>query len=243
MTIPNENERLDTVNDGIRIYQYKDGQLFGSDALLLAGYVRGRAKRAAELGSGSGILSLLLLQREKAARIDCFELQGAYCELTRRNAALNGFGDRLRVVEGDLRETSCLPGRSGAYDLVVANPPYMPRGGKECETPSRQIARHEVCGGVADFTAAAGRLLQTGGYYEVVCRPDRLTDLLCAMREAAVEPKKLTPVSARRGEAPCLILVEGKKGGNPGLRWSAAFSMDGGEYDVLMRDGSFPAQG
>lgn len=233
-------ERIDTVNDQLRLIQYPDGNLFGSDALVLAGFVNTTGvEKAAELGCGSGIVSLLCLARNKAKSVDAYEIQPEYADLARRNASLNGYADRMNVVEGDLLLCSRQPENRGRYGMIFTNPPYMPASGKECDDKGRQIARHEICGGVVSFCEAAGRMLRSGGKFFVVCRPDRLTDLLVAMREAAIEPKRLTPVLPSAGRAPCLLLVEGKKDAAPSLIFTAPFHMDGQEYETRMQTGRF----
>ena len=241
---PSDGERLDRVNHRLLLLQKKSGQLFSTDALLLAGYLRPSSAVAAELGSGSGIVSLLALTRDKAAEIDAFELQPAYAALTERNAALNRLSHRLRAVRADVREESLR--RHDRYEAVFANPPYMPAGGRENADPEKTAARHEVFGGVAAFAEAAGRMLRTGGLFTAVCRPDRTVDLLSAMRNGNIEPKRLTPVLPKVGAAPCLILVEGKKGAKPSLYLTPVFCLkdadgqDSEEYRFLLENGSFP---
>ena len=243
---PGPDERLDRVNHAITLLQKKNGHLFSTDALLLAGYLPALPVQsmAAELGSGSGIVSLLALARDKVPEIDAFELQEEYAALTARNAARNGFSDRLHTFCADVRE-ECRA-RHDRYRLVFANPPYLPAGGRENADPGKHAARHECFGGIAAFTAAAGKMLSTGGLFTVVCRPDRTVDLLAAMRSADLEPKRLTLVRPTPSAAPCLLLAEGKKGAKPSLYLTPVFSLkgedgrDSEEYRFLLETGSFP---
>lgn len=210
-------ERIDEVNDSLRLIQRTDGLTFGTDALLLAAFVRGNRKcRAIEFGSGSGIISLLCASRGKAGKILAVEAQESYAELTRRNVAENNLGHVIDVACSDLRDTSGYGGDDS--DLVFTNPPYMT---VECGYPNRNahknIARHEVLGGISDFCRAAAHKLRYGGHFYCVYRPDRITDLFVAMREFKIEPKRLTVVTASRSSAPSLILVEGKRGASSGL--------------------------
>ena len=116
--------RLDVVNDDLKLYQYADGLTFGTDALLLAAFVKGdRSARAVEFGGGTGIVSLLLAARNKVGRILSLEAQKEYADLIEKNIALNGLADRVFAVCGDLRESDACPGVG--YDLVVTNPPYL----------------------------------------------------------------------------------------------------------------------
>ena len=115
----NENERLDEVNDKLKLIQKTDGLTFGTDALLLSAYICGKYKLGCELGGGSGIISMLLLAREKLAKADCVEVQPEYAELIKRNTALNCLSDRLNAVCKDIRT---LP-KEAKYDVVYTNPP------------------------------------------------------------------------------------------------------------------------
>ena len=209
----------DRVNDDLILTQRKNGLKFGTDALLLASFVPSarRSLTAAELGSGTGILSLLLLSRGKTARIFCYEIQPEYAALTAENAADNGLSDRMRVFCRDIREASpadC----GGEVDLVVSNPPYLAVGaGLPSFADEKNAARREVYGGIGDFSAAAARLLRTGGSFFLVYRPERLAALFDALRAASLSPKRMTLVCEHPGAAPSLLLLEAKKGAGEGL--------------------------
>ena len=210
--------RHDDVNEQIRLCQLKDGLTFGTDAYLLAAYVKGKAKaRAVDLGSGTGIIPLLCLAKNKAAGFAASEIQPIFCQLIERNAAENGMGDRLTLRAGDLR---ALTASSLGYeaDIVTANPPYMaPSSGARNTSDEKYLARHEVNGTIVDFCAAAGRLLKHGGHFYCVFRPERLADLLEAMRRAHLEPKRMTLVQATAMARPSMALVDAVKGGAGGL--------------------------
>ena len=213
------DERLDTVNAGIRLIQNTRGLTFGTDAYLLASYVRTHASaRAVDLGSGTGIIPLLLLATNKAASVTAVEVQPSFADLIGRNARLNGMEDRLHPLLSDVRTLKAHEIGFEA-DLVVYNPPYMRvDSGKRNETEEKYIARHEVCGDIRDFCACAGRLLKHGGHFVCVWRPDRLTELLWAMKEARLEPKRMTWVHADEASEPCALLIDAVKGGAPSLR-------------------------
>lgn len=157
------DEQLDTVNEQLRLIRRKNGLTFGTDAYLLAAFVRSQPReRAVDLGSGTGILSLLLCARNKVRSVIAAEVQPVFAELTERNAALNGMADRIRVFAGDVR-TLGLRDTDGEVGLVLSNPPYLRAGsGRSNRETEKEIARHEVAGGIADFCAAAGRVLRTG---------------------------------------------------------------------------------
>lgn len=213
-----ENERLDEVNEDITLIQKKDGLTFGTDAYLLAAFIRPSARaRAVELGAGTGIISLLLAARNKIRDTVAVELQPEYAELCARNVALNGFADRIFTRATDVR---VLTPQDVGYeaDLVYSNPPYMRTDtGLPNQSAGKNIARHETAGGIGDFCLAASRLLKHGGTFAVVYRPDRLSDLMVALDRAGLEPKRMTFVCATASASPSMVLIESRKGGGKGL--------------------------
>lgn len=211
-------ERLDTVNENITLIQKKDGLTFGTDALLLAAFARGVGSGvAADLGAGTGIVSLLVAARGKYAKLFSVEAQADFCDLIRRNTAVNRMEDRIFCVERDLRALTPAD-LGGECDAVLTNPPYMRAGsGKTNDHGAKAIARHELLGGIGDFCAAAGRCLKYGGIFYAVYRPERTAELFRAMQDAGIEPKRLVAVCPDTWRAPSLILVEGKKGAAAGL--------------------------
>ncbi len=212
-------ERFDIVNDLLRLIQKKEGLTFGTDAYLLAAFVRPMSHaRAAELGSGTGIISLLLAARKKLWHIDAYEIQEEFAELGRRNIELNGLGECITQYAADIR---ALPHPSD-YDVVFSNPPYMKSGGgKSCATDMKNIARHEEAGTIYDFCAAAARLLKYGGLFYTVWRPDRLADLIDGLRQNKLEPKRMTFVCSDADTPPSMVLVESKLGASPSLNVTA----------------------
>ena len=242
-----ENERLDYVNDSLSLIQKTDGLTFGTDALLLAGYVTGKYKSAIEIGGGSGIISMLLLTRKKAENIVCLEVQPEYAELIARNAEYNSLEDRLTAVCTDVRdyrpECEC--------DLVFSNPPYMKAtSGAHNERTAKTVARHEIHGDIDELMAAGASMLKYGGVMAVVYRPDRLTDLVCAMRESKLEPKRVTFVHADTESEASMVLIEAKRGGKSGMQLTRPLIIYrdkthkeyGDDMNYIMEHGSFPAE-
>lgn len=239
-------ERIDFVNDSLKLIQKTDGLTFGTDALLLAGYVNGKYKSGLEIGGGTGIISMLLLTRGKAERITAIEVQEEFSSLIERNASLNGLYDRLLAVVSDIRNYKA----NEEYDLIFTNPPYMKTSsGRANELDKKNIARHEVFGNIDDFAMAAKRLLKFGGTFAVVYRPDRLTDLIYALRSAKLEPKRITFVHADTESESSMVLVEAKAGGKSGMiltrpliiykdKLHSEYSDD---MKYIMDNGSFPA--
>ena len=241
------NERLDYVNDDIELIQNTAGLTFGTDALLLAGYINGKHKSAIELGGGTGIISMLLLARGKAEHVDCVEIQEEFAELIGRNAEHNRLADRLSVVCSDVRDFR--PDRE--CELVFTNPPYMKTtSGKSNLDDKKNIARHEVAGTIYDFCKSGSKMLKYGGTFAVVYRPDRLIDLVDALRGAGLEPKRMTYVHANQTSEPSMVLIEAKKGGKCGLKLTKPLliykNTDNKDYSedmsFIMKNGSFPKE-
>lgn len=221
-----ENERVDTVNENIKLIQKKNGLTYGTDAYLLAAFVRpDKDALCVDLGSGTGIIPLLLCKRDKVARAVGVEVQAEFAELIGRNASLNDLSDRLVPLSIDARELTqvalgkalnCEQGRCA--DIVVSNPPYMRVGnGRRNEADAKFIARHEVCGDIGDFCAAAARVLRFDGSFYVVYRPDRLSELMAALHKERLEPKRMTFVHADAESEPSMVLIEARAGGNASL--------------------------
>lgn len=189
----------------------------GTDSFLLSAFPRLRpGLRVLDLGSGTGLLSLLLLQRQRELTVTGLELLPEAVALAERAAEENGLTDRLFFRQGDLRSRDALPG--GQFDLAVCNPPYYPvSGGALAAADARRTARAEVDCTLADVCRAARRALRWGGRFCLVHKPERLTDLLCALRGEGLEPKRLRLVSLRPERAPSLLLLEARRGGKPGL--------------------------
>lgn len=214
-----EDERIDRVNEHITLIQKKNGLTFGTDAYLLAAFAPVmKNARAADLGSGTGIIPLLLLARQKVTQVHAFEIQPEFAELIRRNAAENGVSDKLFAHAADIRAVSAA-NTGGEVDAVFANPPYCRAGGGIVSAgDAKRIARHEVAGDIGDFCAAAARLLKYGGKFFCVFRPNRLADLVSALRGARLEPKKMTLVHADVDAEPSMLLLEARKGGAAELK-------------------------
>lgn len=212
------DERLDMINENLSLIQKKDGLTFGTDAFLLASFMKYRVKSAADLGSGTGVASLLCLSKNKADKFYSFEVQPYFAELSERNAALNGFSERMKVICKDVRDARP-DDTDGWIDAVISNPPYLKATeGFANKTDEMNIARREMNGTIYDFCSAASRVLRHGGLFYAVYRPDRMAELIHAMKEASLEPKRLVSVYQDTRSAPSLVLIEAKKGAAPSLR-------------------------
>jgi tRNA1(Val) A37 N6-methylase TrmN6 len=179
---------------------------------------KNRGGLAADLGAGTGILSLLALTGGRANKVYAIEFQSDFAELCQKNASENQLSDRLYPICKDIRELTDADLEGQKCDLVFTNPPYLKAEcGMHNAATEMDQARREICGTIDDFCAAAGRILRFGGAFFCVYRPDRLSDLFSAMKRAKIEPKRLTWIYPDRESAPCLLLCEGRLGGASGL--------------------------
>ena len=203
----------------LKILQAEDGYRYSIDPFLLAAFVSLSAgANVADLGSGSGVIALLLSQKDPVAKVVGLELQDALVERSRHTVALNGFQDRIKIVQGDVRAlpASLMP---GSFDVVVSNPPYRTAGsGRLALGDERSRARHELAGGLVDFLTAASSLLKSGGLFFIVYLAERLPELMAEMSCLKLEPKRLRMVFSREGGEARLILVEGRKNARPGMK-------------------------
>lgn len=190
----------------------------GTDSVLLADFARpGNARRGIDLGCASGAIALLLLAKSEKLHMTGLELVSEAAELARENMKRNGLEGRSEIICGDIREHRSLFS-PGSFELVTVNPPYFPveRGGVAPEQ-GRAGARAEIACTLQDICASSAWLLRTGGRLCMVHRPERLSEVFCAMSAAGIEPKRLRLVCHRADKAPSLVLIEGRRGGNPGL--------------------------
>lgn len=191
----------------------------GTDTVLLADFVKlSGTKRGIDLGCASGALGLLLLTRLEKLHMTGLEIVPEAAELARMNMAENQFEGRSEIICGDIREHRSLF-RTGSFDLVVSNPPYFPvERGFQSPDAGRAGARGEALCSMENICAAAGFLLKTGGTFCLVHKPERMAELFSTMSRHGLEPKRLRMVCHKAGSAPNLILVEGRRGGKPGLK-------------------------
>lgn len=213
-----DNERINEINEKLRLIEKKDSLTFGTDAYLLAAYLKScPSKVGVELGCGSGVISLLALTKKKCRHVYGIEVQKEIGEVAVRNAELNGLNDKFTVISDDLRAVKASD-VGGEVDFVFSNPPYMKAdSGKLNVNEQKNVSRHEIFGQIDDFCACAKRILKHGGDFYVVYRPDRMADLIFALKSNCLEPKKLTFIHKDIDTPPSLLLISAKKGGKSGM--------------------------
>lgn len=214
------DETLDTLFGGrLKFYQKRNGYRFSLDAILLAHFaVIKTNERIADLGTGNGIIPVLVAHRNPSAWVMGVEVQEGLAGRARRNAALNDLDKRIQIVQGDVSAIGRIAGAE-KYDGVLCNPPYRkPSSGRVSPDAERKIARHEVMGTLQEFLTAGRYLLKFNGRMSLVYPAVRCIDLLHAMRNGGLEPKRLRMVHSFPDTEASLVLVEGIKGGKGGVK-------------------------
>lgn len=212
------HEVIEDLGEGFKIIQNKTMFCYGTDAAVLSDFVVAKPKeKLIDLCSGNGIIPILLCKNTRCNDITALEIQKDVCELTERSVNLNNLSERIKVINGDLREVrrnfNC-----GYFDVVTCNPPYMPAGtGKSNISESVNIARHEIMCTLEDVIASAAYLVKNGGRFYMVHRAERLSDIIYLMRCNNLQPKRLTMIHANPESEPSLVLVEAQKDRKSGL--------------------------
>lgn len=219
MKLQRMDEDIEKLDDaGLFILQKKKGFRFGSDAVALAEWAATtKSRRTIDLGTGTGIIALLLGAKTNTKEIVAIELQEEIAEMAQRSIQGNSLHHRISVYHEDVRSVVIRFG-VGSFDLVVSNPPYFRVGtGAIADEQTKSKSRHELAGTLEDFITVSSQLLGTKGTCCMVYKPDRLADLICLMRANRLEPKELRMVQARTDLAPALVLLKAKKDAKPGL--------------------------
>lgn len=223
--------------NGPRLIHSEDVFMLGTDAVLLSHFADNtNARRVCDMGCGSGIIAILLAWNNQKITADGIEIQEKSAEIAAKNAELNGLSDRVNIIRGDIRNCKAIGG-AGSYDLVVSNPPYFPvKSGKHAEVENTAIARQEIQCTLDDICAAASFFTRWGGKFAMVHKPERLSEICCCLSSHGLEPKRLRFVHSRQNLAPSLILIESRRGGNPGLTIEkplVIYNEDGSETEEI----------
>ncbi len=208
-----ENEQIDDLQlKGLRIIQDKGKFRFGTDAVLLSTYAKIKPGAVCiDLGTGTGILPILLSAKTRAAHITGLEIQPGQYDIALRNVKMNNLDDKVTMVSGDIRQVKKIF-TAGEFDNAVSNPPYMKKGsGIENSDMEIAAARHEILCDIDDVAAAAAYLLKDKGMLSMVHRPNRLADIIYALRKNRMEPKTMRLVFPYAGSPPNLVLINAQK--------------------------------
>ena len=210
-----EHERLDDLHrNGYRIIQNEKAFCFGMDAVLLSGYAAVReGERAIDLGTGTGIIPILLEAKTGGEHFTGLEIQAEMADMARRSVALNHLEEKIDIVCGDIKEASQIFG-AASFDVVTTNPPYMNDAhGLQNPDPVKAIARHEVLCTLEDVVREGAKLLVPGGRFYMVHRPHRLVEIINIMTSFKLEPKRIKFVHPFVDKEANMVLIEGIKGG------------------------------
>ena len=218
-----EDERIDDLQrNGYRIIQKKKGFCFGMDAVLLSGFAQVKeGEVAVDLGTGTGIIPILLEAKTKGKHFTGLEIQEEVAEMAERSVRLNQLEARVDIVRGDIKEASRLFGKA-SFDVVTSNPPYMNdnHGLKNPELP-KAIARHEVFCTLDDVCREASLLLKSGGRFYMVHRPHRLAEIITALKTYKLEPKRMKLVHPFVDKEANMVLIEAVRGGRSMMKVEA----------------------
>lgn len=212
-----ENERIDDLQrNGYRIIQDPARFCFGMDAVLLSGFAAVKdGARVLDLGTGTGIIPILLEAKTKAAHLTGLEIQADSAEMAGRSVALNGLEEKIDIITGDIREADKIFD-AASFDVVTCNPPYMiGEHGLKNPDDAKAIARHEVLCTLEDVISQAARLLKPGGKFFLVHRPFRLAEIIVTLTKYKLEPKRMQMVYPFVDKEPNMVLLEAARGGRP----------------------------
>lgn len=210
-----EHERLDELQrNGYRIIQNPEKFCFGMDAVLLSGFAKAKTgSRVLDMGTGTGIIPILMEAKTEAAQLIGLEIQEESADMARRSVVLNGLEDKIEIVQGDIKEAGRLFG-GASFDVVTCNPPYMigQHGLTNPDTP-KAIARHEILCTLEDVIRQAAKVLKPGGNFYMVHRPFRLSEIMVQLVKYHLEPKRMRFVYPFVDKEPNMVLIEANRGG------------------------------
>ena len=214
-----EGERIDDLQrDGLFIIQHPGKFWFGIDAVLLSGFCRlHHSYRVVDLGTGTGILPILLSAKTNARHFVGIEIQADMADMASRSVSMNNLSERISIINGDLKEVSSLLGKN-CYEAVVCNPPYFKIGGGR-RNPSKEleIARHEVMCTIEDIVRESQALLKQNGHFFMIYTASRLSEAICLLSKSGLQPKRLRLVHPFDHRDANLFMIEVVKGGRDGM--------------------------
>ena len=241
----NENERIDDLEiKGMKIIQNKDGFCFGIDSVLLSDFAKKikNGAKCVDLGTGTGILGILLCAKTNLSQIIGIEIQEEVAEMANRSIILNNLENKFKIININLKEiknNKINYLEKNSFDYIITNPPYKKLNtGKINENEKKLISRHEITASLDDFIEVANYLLKDKGTIFMVHRPERLADILEKMRKEKIEPKEIKFVYPKINEEPNLILIKGVKNAKPFLKINKPlyiYNEDGSYTDEILK--------
>ena len=216
-----ENERIDNLEiNNLKIIQNTEGFCFGIDSVLLSNFAGNIKKQSKvlDLGTGTGIIPILLCAKTQLKKVLGVEIQEEVYEMTKRSIELNNLNDKFEVINANILELNKIFNKN-TFDVVITNPPYKKKNtGILNENNKKIISRHEVTATLEDFIKIAKDMLKDKGEFYMVHRPDRLVDIISIMRNYKIEPKQLRFVYSDKNQPANLVLVKGIKNARPFLK-------------------------
>ena len=208
-------ERVDDLQNGFYVIQNQDKFCFGMDAVLLSGFARIRkGDHVLDMGTGTGIIPILLKSKTKGEHFTGLEIQEECADMATRSVQYNGLESAVDIVCGDIKEAAGIFG-AASFDVVTSNPPYM-IGAHGLQNPymAKAIARHEVLCTLEDVVSQASKVLKDRGRFFMVHRPFRLAEIFSVLTRYKLEPKRMQLVYPYIDREPNMVLIEALKGGN-----------------------------
>ncbi len=215
-----EHERIDDLHrNGYQIIQKENAFCFGMDAVLLSGFASVKpGERVLDLGTGTGIIPILLEAKTEGEHFTGLEIQAEMAEMAGRSVRLNGLEEKIDIITGDIKEAGRIFG-GASFDVVTTNPPYMndSHGLKNPDLP-KAIARHEVLCTLEDVVRESAKVLRPGGRLYMVHRPHRLIEIITALTKYRLEPKRMKLVHPFVDKEANMVLIEAVRGGRPMIK-------------------------
>ena len=216
----NEGERIDDLErNGLKIIQNKKGFCFGIDAVLLSGFAKAyEGEKVLDLGTGTGIIPILMSAKTKASKLSALEIQPVSFDMAKRSVSLNDLENKIEIINGDIKEASAIFGRA-SFDVVTSNPPYIKaNSGIVNPKEGKAIARHEVLLTFEDLAKQAKQVLKPQGRFYLVHRPQRLAEIIKTLKDNRLEPKRIKFVHSYIDSDATLFLLEAVSGGREEMK-------------------------
>ena len=209
-----DNERIDDLQlNNLKIIQNKDGFCFGIDAVLLSDFAKDIRNNSTvlDLGTGTGIIGILLCAKTKLSKIYGIDIQKDVCDMAFRSVKLNNLENKFEIINTNIKELTNTF-EEASFDAIVSNPPYKKdNSGLKNESETKLISRHEITASLENFILVSSKLLKSNGSIYMVHRPERLSDLFYLLKKYNLEPKKLRLVQSYQDSKPKLVLVKATK--------------------------------